>query len=369
MLTADSSLYKTACSVYRTLRLYGSNRSFRAWRVLVLFLVRRIFGRVAPPFVYLAVTTRCQCRCVHCYANAPIEEAGHDLDKRQFRSAIDQIARLGAIGIVFTGGEPLLYEDLPDLIQHAHALGLLARIDTNGLLLDEGHVSALKRAGVAEVCVSIDDADPEVHDRLRNHPGAFRKAIEGLENLRRYAVPCQIFTYVARRTIVAGLKRIIDLARRQGVFCIQMLFPLATGRWEGAYDQVLTEREKALVRTLKGRPFIHFVSPGPKAFCEICTKATLHVSANGDVNPCPAAPFALGNLKASTLSEIWERHCRKLNLAFRGECPLNHPRTRETLEKYARSVAGDAGRLETSKPSAASEVSSRRGRPTENGSR
>lgn len=334
----------------RTLRLYGKNRSLRAWSVLFMYVLRRIFGHVVPPFIYLAVTYRCQCRCVHCYANAPFEDDHDNLDTEQCKSIIDQIKRLGAIGIVFTGGEPLLRDDLPHLVRHAHSLGLLTRIDTNGVLLDRKHISALKEARITQICVSIDHADPDTHDKLRDYPGAFKKAVEGIKLLGRFNIPCQIFTYVNKRNVVEGLKKIIDLARQHRVFCIQLLFPLAAGRWEDSFDEVLTDEEKKRVRELRGPPFIHFVSPGPKALCEICTKATLYISAKGDVNPCPAVPYTMGNLKKNSLDEIWRHHCEKLNLDFRGECPLNTLETREALKRYADSVAGHFSNPEQSSP-------------------
>jgi MoaA/NifB/PqqE/SkfB family radical SAM enzyme len=74
--------------------------------------------------------------------------------------------------VAFSGGEPPLREDIVELVRHAHDIGLLTRISTNGLLLDRELVSRLKRAGLTPCGVSIDDADPETHDRLRGLLGA-----------------------------------------------------------------------------------------------------------------------------------------------------------------------------------------------------
>lgn len=325
--------------VYRATRLYSSNRSVRAWGVLLSHLSRRPFGRPLPPFVTISPTYRCQCRCVHCCANAAQRDHRDELETRELKSVIDQAKGLGVLQITFSGGEPLLREDIVELVQHAHRQGLLTRINTNGLLLERELVSKLKKAGLTQGAVSIDDTDPEMHDRLRGMRGAHAKALAGIMNLREAGILCQINTYASRRNATAGLQRIISLGRRLGVLSVYIILPAAAGCWEGHFDERLTEEEQASVRALQVPGFAFVELPTARSLCGVSARMVLFVSPRGDVTPCPFVPFAFGNIREHSLSELWTRHCATFDMVCRGECIMNDPARREELKKHVDSVA------------------------------
>ena len=158
---------------YRTLRLYLANRSLRAWGKMPVYLARRLLNRSVPTYVCIAPTYRCQCHCPHCYSDASSTGRLEELDTEQFKSVIDQSVDLGVLQVNLSAGEPLLREDIEELVKHAHDAGLITRVNTNGLLLDRERVFGLKEAGLAQCGISIDDADARVHDALRGVPGAF----------------------------------------------------------------------------------------------------------------------------------------------------------------------------------------------------
>jgi MoaA/NifB/PqqE/SkfB family radical SAM enzyme len=189
------------------------------------------------------------------------------------------------------------------------------------------------------VGVSIDDPDPEVHDRLRGVPGAFAKAVEGLRLLRELRIPCQIQTYAARRLIPEGLRRIIELGRQIGVFAVYFFFPIAAGRWNEAFDEVLTEAERSQVRALQDWSFVHMELPTPGSLCCVFTRNVLYVSPQGEVTPCPFVPYILGNVREHSLAELWRVHGAGLSFQYRGECPLNAPEPREALRRHVDAVA------------------------------
>ena len=257
----------------------------------------------------------------------------------ELESVIDQGKLLGVLSVIFSAGEPLLREDIVELVRYAHDAGLLTQINTNGLLLDRKRVSRLKEAGLTQCCVSIDDADPDVHDRLRGIKGSCEKALEGIRILREFDIPCQIFTYAAKRNVVSGLQKIIDMGKQLGVMSVYIFFPVAAGHWEHAFDQVLTEEEKATVRELQDLTFVHLELPTPRSLCCVFAKSVLYVSPTGNVTPCPFVPHIIGNVKDHTLHDLWQCHTAKLDLEYRGDCPLNNPRSREALKRHVDSVA------------------------------
>jgi len=325
--------------LYRALRLYCSNGSARAWAVALRHLCRRMLGETVPPFITIAPTYRCPCRCVHCAVVGGSRSEGDELTTSEIKSIIDQARQLGVLQVTFTGGEPLLRSDIPELVRYCHDAGLLTRINTCGLLLDGAYAARLKQAGLTQCAVSIDDADPEVHDRLRGVPGAHRKALDSIRVLRQFGILCQINTYASRRNVTAGLERIIALGRRLGVLAVYIILPTAIGRWDEAFAEVLTEEEKARVRGLQDATFVHLELSTPDTQCGACSKGVIFVSPVGEVTPCPFVPYVFGNIREHRLEDFWRRHCASAELQCRGDCPMNLKGQREALSRHVESVA------------------------------
>ena len=330
-----------ANGLYRAVRVYVSNGSLRAWHLLLRHLARKAVGLPSPTYLHISVTERCQCHCVHCYARGREEERLKELDTAEVRSLIDQGRRLGAAYVVFSGGEPLLRKDIVELVSYAHRKGLITRINTNGLLFTPENTKRLKEAGLTQAGVSIDDPDPEVHDRLRGLPGGYAKTLEGIRNLKANGILCQIQTYASRRNIPEGLKKIIALGRELGVFYVYFFFPTASGAWACSFDELLTGEEKAAVRDLADVRFVHVELATAGSRCRVFARSLISVASNGDVTPCPFTPFVIGNVRERPLEELWRPFSSRLKLKFRGDCIMNDPPSREAMQKHVETVAED----------------------------
>lgn len=325
--------------LYRALRVYASNGSLRAWAVLARHLARKAFGLPSPTYLHIALTERCQCRCVHCYARGREEERLKELGTDEVRSLIDQGRRLGAAYVVFSGGEPLLRKDIVELVAYAHRKGLITRINTNGLLFTPENTARLKKAGLTQAGVSIDDPDPETHDRLRGLPGGFARTIEGIRNLKANGILCQIQTYASRRNIPEGLRKIIALGRELDVFYVYFFFPTASGAWACSFDELLTEEEKAAVRKLADVRFVHVELATAGSQCRVFAKSLISVASNGDVTPCPFTPFVIGNVRDRSLEELWRPFASRLKLRFRGDCIMNDAPSRKAMQEHVEAIA------------------------------
>jgi hypothetical protein len=96
----------------------------------------------APVRMDLALTYRCQNNCIHCYAGGPHETP--ELDTDQWKKVIDKLHSIGIFIFTFTGGEPTLREDLPELLRYAQEKGIVTGLITNGRRLkDKGYVQSL----------------------------------------------------------------------------------------------------------------------------------------------------------------------------------------------------------------------------------
>lgn len=331
-------VYKIKSSInklYRGLRLYYLNHSVKAWGLLFRHLFLKAFKQDIPNILTIGLTYRCQCRCVHCSTNVPNREQSTELETWQVKSIIDQAKRLGVLRVTFFGGEPLLRNDIVELTQYAHKAGMITRINTNGWLLNRELISKLKEAGLNLCDVSIDDPDPETHDKLRGLPGIFTKATEGIKILREFDILCQIVTYAAKKNVTAGLEEIISLGKQLGVFAVSIVFPIATGCWQNRNEVLLTEQEKEKVRKLGDSAFVHIELPTPKSICNVCKKASIYVSPEGDVTPCPFIPYVIGRIEQEPLYDIWQRFRSRWTLKAVGICPMNDNRYREALKNLA----------------------------------
>jgi sulfatase maturation enzyme AslB (radical SAM superfamily) len=139
-------------------------------------------GPVRPVVVW-NVTRTCNLRCIHCYAEAENVEYPGELSTEQALAVVDDLADFGVPVILFSGGEPLLREDLFALAARARDRGIRCVLSTNATLIDTDTARRLKDAGFSYIGVSIDGID-DAHDRMRGKRGAFGAALEGLRRCR-----------------------------------------------------------------------------------------------------------------------------------------------------------------------------------------
>jgi len=139
------------------------------------------FSRDKRPVVVWNVTRRCNLKCLHCYAHAAGAPSCNELNTAEGIRLLDDLSGFGVPVVLFSGGEPLARKDLPELITHAVQKGMRAVLSSNGTLISRDRADALKRAGLSYVGISLDGMQA-VNDRFRGVAGAFRSAVNGLEN-------------------------------------------------------------------------------------------------------------------------------------------------------------------------------------------
>jgi sulfatase maturation enzyme AslB (radical SAM superfamily) len=136
----------------------------------------------APYRMDLALTYRCNNDCDHCYNDRPRNYP--EISTNTWKQIMDRLWEIGVPHIVFTGGEPTLRDDLPDLIAHAERNGQITGINTNGRRLgDSRFVGDLIQAGLDHVQITVESHDPGIHDTMVHHRGAWNQTIKGLQNV------------------------------------------------------------------------------------------------------------------------------------------------------------------------------------------
>ncbi len=145
------------------------------------------FSSDKRPVVVWNITRRCNLKCVHCYANAKNIPFDNELSFKEGKDLIDDLADFGVPVILFSGGEPLIRKDLPELAAYAVKRGMRAVISTNGTLITSQTARVLKEIGLSYVGISLDGME-EINDRFRGVKGSFRSALEGIENCKKAGI-------------------------------------------------------------------------------------------------------------------------------------------------------------------------------------
>jgi 12,18-didecarboxysiroheme deacetylase len=170
------------------------------------------FSKDKKPVVVWNMTRRCNLKCVHCYAQAVDPEGKDEIDTRAGKEIIDDLAQFGSPVMLFSGGEPLVRKDLPELASHAVSRGMRAVISTNGTLITPQKARELKAVGLSYVGISL-DGGKEVHDHFRGVPGAFDKAMQGVENCQTEGLKVGLRFTLNRRN-VQEVPEIFDILER-----------------------------------------------------------------------------------------------------------------------------------------------------------
>ena len=133
------------------------------------------------PIVVWNCTRKCNLNCVHCYSSAGTQDPAEVLTTEQAKSFIRDLADFGVPVILFSGGEPLLRDDIFELANFAAEQGIRTTLSTNGTLISEKVADEINNAGFAEVGISLDGIGVK-NDRFRGKKGAYKAALQGIRN-------------------------------------------------------------------------------------------------------------------------------------------------------------------------------------------
>jgi putative heme d1 biosynthesis radical SAM protein NirJ1 len=135
------------------------------------------------PVVVWNCTRTCNLQCMHCYADSDSKKYEGELSTREAKTFIKDLQEFKVPVILFSGGEPLVRQDLFDLIEHARNLKIRSTISTNGTLIDKAVANRIKQSGVGYVGISLDGIGSN-HDEFRRSKGCFDKALRGIRSCR-----------------------------------------------------------------------------------------------------------------------------------------------------------------------------------------
>ncbi|MCM3567195.1 pyrroloquinoline quinone biosynthesis protein PqqE [Neobacillus mesonae] len=295
---------------------------------------------VQPPFSLLAeLTHRCPLHCPYCSNPLNLTSKALELTTEEWCRVLSEAADLGVVEVHFSGGEPLLRDDLEVLIRHAHELEMYPNLITSGIGLSAEKISRLKEAGLANVQVSFQAGEATLSNRIGGYK-AFEKKREAAMSVKKAGLHLSL-NVVLHRMNLDHLDEIIQLAEELGAERLELANTqyynwalLNRERLLPSMEQIERAREiyEAAKARLGNRMEIIWVIPdyyasSPKPCMGGWGAIALTAAPDGSVLPCPTAgmmkELSFENVRESSLKHIWYES-KSFN-HFRGDAWMPEP--------------------------------------------
>lgn len=268
----------------------------------------RAAERNIPLHALWEITQRCHQRCRHCYLAGGYE--ADELTTEEGKDLLRQMADLGTMFLILSGGEPLLRDDLFEIIDEARRLGFAWKLLTSGTLVGDEEAKALARRHPINVDVSLHGLE-ETHDALTRVPGSFRAALEAIDRMSGLGIRVVVKMVLTPRGLgdLAGLRRVLE-GRCAAFRVAARMQPDLDGKPVAAdlqmpdamlaeyYRDVYHRREYGAVYGRHGR------LEAEEPLCN-AGRSALAVSPGGDVRACIALREVCGNVRHAALGAIW----------------------------------------------------------------
>lgn len=286
--------------------------------------------------LYCYLTEGCNLRCRHCWI---VPEENHSsrrgralLDVELFRWVVAQARPLGLSGVKLTGGEPFLHPRIAEILEIVRQADLRLTVETNGVLLTPELARQVAAGKQAYISVSLDGADADTHEWVRQVPGSFEAALKGLEYLVAAGLRPQIIFSLMRRNALQ-LEAVVRLAQERGAGSVKfnLIQPSPRGDRMQEAGETLTVPEMVKLgrwveTELAPRVRIPLFFHHPPAFrplsrmlaengvgCSVCgILSILGLLADGSYALCGIGEnlpeLVFGHASRDSLAEVWLEH-------------------------------------------------------------
>ena len=309
----------------------------------------------APYRMDIALTYRCNNKCIHCYAGGPRQTS--ELTTKEWLRVIDKLHALGIPQVVFTGGEPTLRDDLATLIAYTQKMELVSGLVTNGRKLkDQAYLQSLIDAGLDHVQITVESHDPKVHDKITGANGSWDETVKGLKNALAspiYTVSNTTLSQYNVKNVEATIEFLHGLGAKQFA-CNSLIYSGKAPEVAKSFALEEASLEPVLnrIKDKARRLSMEFTWYTPTQYCEVnplhlelgiksCSACRINmaIEPDGTVIPCQSYSIApLGNILKDKWRRIWQNpicvklrerkyapdkcyQCPSLNICGAG-CPL-----------------------------------------------
>ena len=257
-------------------------------------------GVRVPPLMILSITRRCNLRCAGCFVEAQGRPAGDELSMAELRTLLADARDLGVSMVALAGGEPLARPQILDVV--ADFPDLVFPLVTNGSLLDDAVLAKIERLRNVIPVVSLEGLEPET-DRRRGS-GVHQRALDAMERMRELRIFFGTSIMITRRNfgLVTSRRFVGDLVDRGSrLFFYVDYVPIKAGTEHLVPSETQRGLEPFTMMLLRTefRALFMASSASEAAFggCMAAGEGFVHVSAEGDLEPCPFSPVSDTNLR------------------------------------------------------------------------
>ncbi|MCL2863681.1 MAG: radical SAM protein [Methanimicrococcus sp.] len=271
-----------------------------------------MLNKRTPDQLSVGVTPRCPNKCIHCGA-ADMMVPNNEMTVEEISGVVNQALDLGTYLITIDGGEPMVRNDLPEIIGAIDKTKTTVSMFTSGFRLNDERAEALKGAGLNSAKISFDSADPEIHDKFRGRKGAFDDAVDAVKSAKNAGIMTDMYLTISPYNI-DNIDDLYQMAADMGMDEMSMTGIIAVGNWKDREDEVITrvdaKRLEAFHKSKNSTPDGPRVTAlpylmGPEMFGCFAGNRWMHIASTGDVLPCPYTPLTFGNIRDAPLSKIW----------------------------------------------------------------
>jgi MoaA/NifB/PqqE/SkfB family radical SAM enzyme len=295
------------------IRYYRAARTFRFfYRHPYIYwpigrdLIRKAAGNSTferPRNIVLKLTSQCNARCRFCYAQKDSKSLAEEMRYEEWTALILAAKKLGCYTVTLSGGEPLLYPRLLDLVRFIRKAGMLVFTTTNGLAADPATLLELEKAGLCALNFSV-HGPRDQHDFIVGKSGAFDRILANGEFCaRKTSIVCLVNHVLTKASLKnSWYEHVWEVMRLRGFRALNLL-PVCASSVDTS--DLLDPEELQTLDDLASRPDVmmdtkNYATPACPA-----ARDDLFISDSGEVQPCPFIPISFGNVRDGDLQEIF----------------------------------------------------------------
>jgi radical SAM protein with 4Fe4S-binding SPASM domain len=280
--------------------------------------LQRVYQERIPFSGSIELTERCCLSCAHCYISQPAasqEIRQRELSLDEWRGLLDQMAEAGCLWLLVTGGEPLLRPDFWEIYSHAHGLGMLLTLFTNGTLITPALADRLAQRRPHAVEITLYGATQETYEKVTGVPGSYAKCLRGIDLLLERGLPLKLKA-MAFRLNHHEIPAMQAMAEARGVeFRFDPHLNLRLDGQPGPQVQRLTPEEvvafdRADPKRVEGwqqlrELYAKHPLPDERLFTCAAGLASFHIDPYGRLSPCVIARTPSYDLRAGSFTDGW----------------------------------------------------------------
>lgn len=296
-------------------------------------------GLGIPMWLTLELTYKCPLHCPWCSNPLDFDKFKNELTTEEWKKVLREGRKMGALQLGFTGGEPMLRDDLEELVAYSEELGYYTNLITSGVGLTPKRLQALKDAGLKQIQLSVQSGSKELSKKLVG-VDVFDQKMEVFEDIKNQGFPMVLNIPVCKQNI-GETRQMLEMAEKLGVEYIEFA-NVQYYNWAMLNrDEFMPSKEQideaeAVVKEFRDRlgnaMQIYFVIPDyyddrPKACMNGWGAIHLTIGPNGDALPCQEARVIKGlefpNVRDEPLDWIWNNS--PVFNAYRGDEWMKDP--------------------------------------------